>query len=113
MLSLTKKKVTPLTEKTVVASENITTSEEFDKGTKNLDGMKEAVVTICRKDLDNFEGQSTVSTGWFNINNEWLNVFYTLEPDFYNFFEKDIEGQYMEPYKTFLVPFDTTKLKLL
>ena len=27
-------------------------------------------------------------------------------------FEKDIEGQYIETYKTFVVPFDTTKLNL-
>ena len=26
--------------------------------------------------------------------------------------EKDIEGQYMEPYKTFLVPFGSTKLNI-
>ena len=38
----------------------------------------------------------------------------TLEPDFYIFFnKKDIEGQDMEPYKTCVVPFGTTKLNLL
>ena len=40
--------------------------------------------------------------------------FSTLEPDFYNcFFEKDIEGQDIEPYITFVVPFGTTKLNFL
>ena len=35
----------------------------------------------------------------------------TLELDFYNFhYEKDIDGQDMEPFKIFLVLFDSTKL---
>ena len=59
--------------------------------------MKEAVVTIFRKYSDNFEGQSKVSTGWFNLDHEFLKrKFSTLEHDFYNFiYEKDIEGQDM------------------
>ena len=40
-------------------------------------------------------------------------VFYTLTGLIYKLHENYIEGQYMEPYKTFLVPFDTTKLNLL
>ena len=41
---------------------------------------------------------------------------FTLEPDdtphFYKkIHEKDIEGQDTEPHKTFVLPFDTTKLK--
>ena len=74
--------------------------------------MKEAVVTICRKVLDIFEGQSIGSKGWFNLDHEFFNrKFYTLEPDFYKKpFEKDIEGQDIEPYKTFVVPFDTNNL---
>ena len=43
-------------------AQNITTNEYVDKGTKKLEDMKEAVVTICRKDSDNFEGQSKGST---------------------------------------------------
>ena len=35
-------------------TEKITKNEEFDKGTKKLEDMKEAVVTIPRKDLDRF-----------------------------------------------------------
>ena len=74
-----------------IAKENIFTSEEVDKGTKILDGMKEAVVTIHRKDSDNFEGQYEVSTGRFNLDHEFLKrKFSTLEPDFYNFFIKRI-----------------------
>ena len=50
------KKVTSLPKKKVATSENFTTSEEVDKGTKKFDDMKEAVITILRKDLDHFEG---------------------------------------------------------
>ena len=46
--------------------------------------MKEAVVTTRRKDSDKFEGQYKGSTGWFNLDNEFLKgKTYTLEPDFY------------------------------
>ena len=34
----------------IFTTETVTTSEEVYKGTKNFDDMKEAVVTICRKD---------------------------------------------------------------
>ena len=75
--------------------------------------MKEVVVTIFRKDLDNFEGQYKGSSYWFNLDHEFLKRnFSTLEPDFYNFYEKDTEGQDTEPYKTFLVTFDSIKLNL-
>ena len=50
-----------------MTSEKVTTSEEVDKGTKHLDDMKEAMVKIRRKDLDNFEGKSKGSIGWFNL----------------------------------------------
>ena len=49
-----------------------------------LDDIEEPVVMICRKDLDNFQGNSTRSTRWFNLDCEWLNEkFPTLEPEFY------------------------------
>ena len=55
--------------------------------------MSEPVHTIFRKDLDKFQGQSTVSTGWLNLDHERLKIkFSILEPDFYNFLEKDIKG---------------------
>ena len=42
--------------------------------------MKEAVVTVCGKDSDKFEGQSKGSTGWFNIDNNFIRrKFSTLE----------------------------------
>ena len=46
--------------------------------------MKEAVVAIRRKDSDKFEGQSKVSTVWFNLDNEFFLINNSaLEPDFY------------------------------
>ena len=44
-------------------TENITKNKEVDKGTEKLEDIKEAVVTICRKDSDKFEGQSKGYTG--------------------------------------------------
>ena len=43
-----------IAEEKILTSEKVTTSEEVDKGAKNLDDMKGAVVTICRKDLYHF-----------------------------------------------------------
>ena len=51
---------------------NITKNENVDKGTEKLEDMKEAVVTIRRKDSDKFEGQSKGSTGWFNIDSDFF-----------------------------------------
>ena len=58
--------------------------------------------------------QSTASTGWFNLDYEWLKrKFSTLEPDLYKkLFEKNIERQYIKTYKTFAVPLDDSKLNL-
>ena len=38
---------------------------------KKLEDMKEAVVTIHRKDLDNFEGNSKGLTGWFTFDHDF------------------------------------------
>ena len=40
-----------------LTTEKVTTSKVVDKGNNNLGDMKEAVVTIHRKDLFNFEVQ--------------------------------------------------------
>ena len=53
-------------------TENIKTNEEVDKGYEKLEYMKEAVFTICRKCSDKFEGQSTGSTGWFNLDHDFF-----------------------------------------
>ena len=44
-------------------TKNIITSEEVVKGTKQCENMKRVVVIIYRKDPDNFEGQSKRYTG--------------------------------------------------
>ena len=86
MSSFTKKKITPLPRKKLLTTEKGTSSEEVDKVTKNLDDMKDAVVTIRGKYLDNLEGQYKGSTGWFNIDYEFLKrKLSTREPDFYMF----------------------------
>ena len=72
MSQLPKKKVMPFPKKKLATSEMIRTSEEDDKGNKILDDMKEAVVTICGKDLDYFKGKSKGSTYWFNIDHEFF-----------------------------------------
>ena len=45
-------------------------TKDVDKGTGELEDMKQAVVTIRSKDLDKFEGQSKGSTGWFKLDSE-------------------------------------------
>ena len=73
-----KEKLTTWLKKKVVTSEKVTTSEEVDRGTKYLDDIKESAVTISRKDSDNFESKSKGSTGWFNLDYNFLkNFFYT------------------------------------
>ena len=48
-------------------SEKKSFTRDVDKGTEELEDMKESVFTIRRKDSDKFEGQSKGSIGWFNI----------------------------------------------
>ena len=76
--------------------------------------MIEAVVTIHGKDSDKFEGQSKGSAGCFNINHEFLkrNIPHLNQTSIKKLYEKDIEGLYMEPNKTFLVLFDSIKLNI-
>ena len=65
--------------------------------------MKESVVTIRRKDLDKFQGQSKGYTVWFNPDHELLKKFSLLKPEFYkNCYEKNIEDLDIKPYTMFL-----------
>ena len=49
------------------------------------------MLMIRRKYLDKFQGKFTASTGWFNLDHEWLKIkFSTLEPKFYKNFWKRI-----------------------
>ena len=42
-------------------------TKDVDKGTDEMEYMKKLVVTIRRKGLDKYEGQSKGSTGWFKL----------------------------------------------
>ena len=59
--------ISPFTEKLLAPSDKVTPNEEVEKQTIKLDDIKEAVFMICRKNLDNFQDQSTGSTDWFNL----------------------------------------------
>ena len=48
-------------------TEKIKTNEEVGKSSEKLEDMREAVVTIRRKDFDKFERLSKGSTVWFNL----------------------------------------------
>ena len=50
-------------------SEKESLTKDVDKGTDELEDIKEVVVAICRKDLYKFEVQSKGSTGWFKPDN--------------------------------------------
>ena len=52
--------MTPLSEKKSL-------TKDINKCIGELEDMKEAVVTIRRKDLYNFEGRSKGYTGWFKL----------------------------------------------
>ena len=54
-----------------------------DKGTDELEDMKEAVVTIRRKDLNKFEGQYKGYIGGFNLDSKFLSIISTIYPKFY------------------------------
>ena len=54
--------------------------------------------------LNQYEGQSTASKGWFKPDIGF--------PEFYKaLFKNNIEDQHMEVYKKFLVPFDKELIK--
>ena len=83
-VAVSKEKVAPFPKEKVVPSEKFTRSERVKKGTKLWNDMEEPVHTIHRKDLDNFQGQSKASTGWFDLDHEWSKrKFSTLKPGFY------------------------------
>ena len=60
------------------------------------------------KGLYQFEGQSSGSKGWFKLDIDFLKTtFSKSNSEFYKEpFKNNIEDQYMELYKRFIVPFD-------
>ena len=67
----TSKEVVKVTDEIHKRTGNITTNYDIDKGTEKLEYMKEAVATIRRKDLDQFECQYKGYTGWFNSDSDF------------------------------------------
>ena len=47
--------------------EKKSSTKDVDKGTDEFSYMKQAVVTLCRKGLYQFEGQSKSYKGWFKL----------------------------------------------
>ena len=70
-------------------------TNDVDKGTDELEDMKKTVVTILKKGLDQFEGQSKGSTGWFKLDSGFFKTtFFTIHSEFYKeIFENNIEDQ--------------------
>ena len=76
LITISKEKVDP--------SEKVTPSDDVKRGTNILNYTEYPVVTIRRKDLNKFQGQSAGSKVLLNLHHEWLKrKFYILEPDFY------------------------------
>ena len=51
--------------------QNKSSTKDVDKGTDESSEMKQAVITILRKGLDQFEGQSRGSKGWFKLDSDF------------------------------------------
>ena len=72
---------------TTPLSEKKSSTKDVEKGTDELEDMEKASVTIHRKCLDKFEGQSKVSTGWFKLDSGFLKTtLSTIHSEFYNLF---------------------------
>ena len=69
-VAIAKEKLAPLPNKKVDPSGKVTPSDYDEKGTNILNDVEESVVTIRRKDLDKFQGQSAKSTGWLNLDQD-------------------------------------------
>ena len=52
--------------------EKKSSTKDVDKGTGELEDMKQAVVTILRKGLDQFDSQSKGYKGWFKLDSWFL-----------------------------------------
>ena len=63
---------------TTTLSDNKSLTKDVDKGTDELEYMKESVVSIRRNCSDKFEGWYKGYTGWFNINSESLRRIFIL-----------------------------------
>ena len=57
-------------------SEEKSSTFDVEKGTDEFSCMQKKVSTICRKGLNQFEGQSAGSKGWFKLDIDFLNNFF-------------------------------------
>ena len=90
-----------------ILSDKIPFTKGVDKGTDELEFKKQKAHTICRKGLNQFEGQSTGTQGWFKLDIEFKKTTYSKgNQEFYKELLNKIEYQYTEVYETFVVPFD-------
>ena len=82
-------------------------TEGVDVGNDELADMKQAVNTIRRKGLDQFEGQSSGYKVWFKLDIGFFKTtFSKIHSELYKeLFKSNNENQYMEVYKTFIVLF--------
>ena len=48
-------------------TEKKSSTKDVEKGTDELTDMKQKVNTICKKGLDQYEGKSIKSKGWFKL----------------------------------------------
>ena len=89
---------------TTPLSKKKSSTKDVEKGTDELEDIKNAVVAIRRKGLDKIEVRSKGSTGWFKLDSGVLKTtFSTIHSELYKkHFEKDIEDQDTELYKTFI-----------
>ena len=69
--------------KSVSPSDNVAPGKDIEERSGTFDDIKDPVVTIFQKDLDNkiendntkkyqFQGQSKRLTRWFHLDHEWL-----------------------------------------
>ena len=83
-------------------------TKDVKKGTDELLFKKQKVHTIIRKGLNQFEGQSTGTQGWFKLDIEFLKTTYSkIHSELYKeLFKNNIDDQDTEVYEMFVVPFD-------
>ena len=83
MLLVEKKSLTKDSEKVTdklvdkLFSEKKSSTLDVDKGTDELKFMKQKLNKIFKKDLNQFEGQSTGTQGWFKLNIKFFETTYS------------------------------------
>ena len=82
-------------------------TRDVEKGTDELAFKKQKVHTIRRKGLNQFEGKSIGTHGWFKLNIDLKKTYSKSHSEFYKeLFKNNIDDQDTEVYEMFVVPFD-------